>query len=112
MNTIFAFAVGVFLRLIVPLAVTALIVYMLHRLDVRWQVEAENERAMLVKDDMPCWKEQGLSVDEIKLRAAKNNQPCWQAHRLSNGYLREACLDCEVFLSAPIPTPKHSHAHI
>jgi hypothetical protein len=56
MNTILVFVTGVFLRLIVPLAVTALIVYMLHRLDVRWQVEAENERARLVKDDMQCWK--------------------------------------------------------
>jgi hypothetical protein len=112
MNTILVFVTGVFLRLIVPLAVTALIVYMLHRLDVRWQVEAENERARLVKDDMPCWKEQGLSMDEIKLRAEKNDQPCWQTYRLSNGYLREDCLDCEVFLSAPIPTPKHSPAHL
>ena len=111
MNTLLVFVTGVLLRLIVPLAVTALVVYFLHRLDVRWQVEAENERAMLVKDDKPCWKEQGLSMDEIKLCAAKNEQPCWQTHRLSNGYLREACLDCEVFLSAPIPTPKHSHAH-
>ena len=63
-----------------------------------------------MKDEMPCWKEQGLSVDEIKFRAEKDNQPCWQTHRLSNGYLREACLDCEVFLSAPIPAPQHSHA--
>ena len=111
MNTIFAFALGIFLRLIVPLAVTALIVYLLHKLDVRWQIEAEKERALLVKDDKPCWKEQGLSMDEIKLRAAKSNQPCWQTHRMSNGYLREACLDCEVFLSAPAPVVKHSNAH-
>lgn len=111
MNTIFAFALGIFLRLIVPLAVTALIVYLLHKLDVRWQIEAEKERALLVKDDKPCWKEQGLSMDEIKLRAAKSDQPCWQTHRMSNGYLREACLDCEVFLSAPAPVVKHSNAH-
>jgi hypothetical protein len=111
MNTILVIVTGVFLRLIVPLAVTAVVVYFLHRLDVRWQIEAEKERALLVKDDKPCWKEQGLSMDEIKLRAAKNNQPCWQTHRLSNGYLREACLDCEVFLSAPTPVVKHSNAH-
>jgi hypothetical protein len=103
---------GLLVRLVVPLVVTALVVYLLHRLDVRWQAEAEKERKVLVKDEMPCWKEQGLSMDEIKLRAKKNNQPCWQTYRSSNGYLREACLDCEVFLSAPIPTPKHSHAHI
>jgi len=99
------------LRLVVPLAVTALIVYILHRLDMRWQAEAENEHAALFKDETPCWKEQGLSINEIKMRAAINNQPCWQTHRLSNGYLREGCLDCEAFLSAPLPTPKHSHIH-
>ena len=86
--------------------------FVLRRLDARWQAEAEKERGLLIKDEMPCWKEQGLSMDEIKLRAEKSNQPCWQTHRLSNGYLREACLDCEVFLSAPIPAPKHSHAHL
>ena len=113
MNTtsILVVLTGLLVRLVVPLAVTALVVYLLHRLDVRWQIEAEKERAMLVKDEMPCWKEQGLSTDEIKLLAAKNNQPCWQTHRLSNGYLGEACLDCEVFLSAPIPVIKHANAH-
>jgi hypothetical protein len=112
MNTLFVLVTGILLRLIVPLAVTALVVYWLHRLDVRWQIEAENERATLVKDEIPCWKEQGLSMDEIKLRAAKSNQSCWQTHRLSNGYLREACLDCEVFLSAPTPVVKPTNAHV
>jgi hypothetical protein len=112
MNTLLVLVTGILLRLIVPLALTALIVYTLHRLDVRWQAEAEQERQVLVKDEMPCWKERGLTMDAIKPRAKKDNQPCWQIHRLSNGYLREACLDCEVFLSAPIPTPQHSPAHL
>ncbi len=111
MNTLLVLFTGVFFRLIIPLAITALIVYGLHKLDARWQADAENERMGLVKDETPCWKEQGLSMDEIKLRAEKDNQPCWQTHRLSNGYLREACLDCEVFLNAPIPAPQHSQAH-
>lgn len=112
MNTFLVFVTGVLIRLVVPLTVTALVVYTLHRLDVRWQAEAESQRAMLVKDDLPCWKEQGLSISEINLRAAISNQPCWQTHRLANGYLREGCLDCEAFLSAPLPTPKHSHIHL
>ena len=114
MNTtsIMVMLTGLFVRLVVPLVITALVVYALRRLDARWQAEAEKERKNLVKDEMPCWKEQGLSTDEIKFHAAKDNQPCWQTHRLSNGYLREACLDCEVFLYAPIPVPQHSHAHL
>ncbi len=112
MNEILAVVLGVFLRLVVPLVLTALVVYLLHKLDARWQAEAERERAALVKDEMPCWKEQGLAMEEIKLRAAKADQPCWQTHRLANGYLREACLDCEVFLSAPAPSAKQVNAHV
>ena len=112
MNTTLAFVIGVFLRLIVPLTVTALVVFLLHRLDVRWQAEAEKEHAALVKNNMPCWKEEGLSIDEIMVRASKDEQPCWQTHRLANGYLREACLDCEVFLAAPAPAAKHINAHV
>lgn len=112
MNTTLVLLAGLFVRLIVPLLITALIVLALGKLDARWQADAEKERVGLLKDETPCWKEQGLSMDEIKMRAEKNNQPCWQTHRLSNGYLREACFDCEVFLAAPIPAPQHSHAHL
>lgn len=108
---ILVFLTGVALRLVVPLLLTALIVVALHRLDARWQKEAEMERDLLVKDETPCWKEQGLSMEEIKAKAAASGKPCWQMHRKSNGYLREACLDCEVFLSAPIPEPKHAISH-
>lgn len=111
-TSILVLLTGVFVRLVLPLAVTALIVFALGRLDARWQAEAEKERQVLMKGEMPCWKEQGLALDEIKLRAKKNDQPCWQTQRSSNGYLREACLDCEVFLDAPIPAPQHSHVHL
>ncbi len=111
-TSILVLLTGVFVRLIVPLAVTALIVFLLSKLDARWQAEAEKEHTALVKDEMPCWKEQGLAMDEIKLQVSKNKQPCWQTHRLSNGYLCEACFDCEVFLAAPVPVQQHSHAHL
>lgn len=112
MNTFLALVTGVVLRLFVPLIVTALIVYVLHKLDARWQVEAESEHAQLIKDEMPCWKEQGLFTDEIKKRSAGVHSFCWQSHRLVNGYLSERCLHCEVFLSAPLPNPVHSHVHL
>jgi hypothetical protein len=47
-------------------------------------------------------------MDEIKKHPAKNETPCWQSQRLSNGYLQQECLDCEVFLSAPIPVSKQT----
>ena len=110
-NEIFAVLLGLFVRLVLPLLVTMLIVILLRALDTRWQREAEKERGLLIRDEAPCWKEQGLSMEEIKAKAAASGMPCWQIHRLSNGYLREACLDCEVFLDAPIPAPKHSNIH-
>lgn len=111
--TVFAILTGVLLRLIVPLTLTALVVYVLHRLDARWQAEAEQEKKRLVKNEMPCLKEQGLSVERMKPRLALGEQPCWQTHRLSNGHLREDCLDCEIFRDAPAPVPhRHGHAHI
>lgn len=111
-TAILAILLGLFLRLALPLLVTGLIVYGLHRLDIRWQREAEFERRLLIRDEEPCWKEQGLPLEEIKARAAESGKPCWQIHRLSNGYLREACLDCEVFMDAPLPALKHSRAHV
>ncbi|MBL8077873.1 MAG: hypothetical protein JNM55_07920 [Anaerolineales bacterium] len=112
MNTTLALLTGLFVRLAIPFLVTALVVLALRKLDARWQAEAEKEHRVMTRDNEPCWKEQGLAMDEIKLRAAKSEQPCWQMHRLSNGYLREACLDCDVFISAPIPSSKHTTAHI
>jgi len=112
MNTTLALLTGLFVRLALPFLVTVLVVVALRKLDTRWQAEAEKEYKILVKDEMPCWKEQGLAMDEIKLRASKSEKPCWQLHRLSNGHLREACLDCDVFVSAPIPVRSHTTLHI
>lgn len=114
MNATFVILLGFALRLIVPLALTALVVYWLRKLDLRWQAEAEKERDLLIKSDLPCWIEQGLSVEESRLRSATSEQPCWQTHRSTNGYLHEKCLDCDVFRSAPMPDSKTkvSHAHV
>lgn len=109
-TAILTLILGLVIRLGLPLLVTALIVVGLRRLDIRWQKEAEKERQLLIRDEEPCWKEQGLSVEEIKARAAESGKPCWQIHRLSNGYLREACLDCDVFINAPVPVLEHSKA--
>ncbi len=93
---------GLVLRVGVPIAITILLVHFLHKLDARWQAEAELEKNTQLKDEMPCWKDMGLPVEQIKLRTTTNEQPCWQTHRLANGRLRETCLTCEVFLDAPV----------
>jgi predicted nucleic acid-binding protein len=111
-NAILALILGLTMRLGLPLLATLLVVIGLRQLDIRWQKEAELERELLVRDEEPCWKELGLAMDEIKAKAAESGKPCWQIHRLSNGYLREACLDCDVFINAPIPALKHSKAHV
>jgi|CXWL01.1.fsa_nt_gi hypothetical protein len=102
---------GVLLRLLVPLSLTALVVFVLRKLDARWQAEAELEMKLLAKDETPCWREQGLSLDRIEQMSAASGKPCWQIKRLPNGYLREECLGCEAFLSAPMPSPKYKEAH-
>ena len=93
---------GLVLRVGVPIAITILLVHFLHKLDTRWQAEAELEKNTQLKDEMPCWKDMGLPVEQIKLRTTTNERPCWQTHRLANGRLRETCLTCEVFLDAPV----------
>jgi hypothetical protein len=103
------FVLGLLIRVALPLAITALIAYALHRLDIRWQAEAKREQQQLVHHEIPCLKEQGISAEQMKLRAMMSGDPCWQMYRQPNGYLRETCLDCEVFRSAPIP---HIRSHI
>jgi hypothetical protein len=115
METIFSFFVlltGIFIRLLIPFAITGLVVLVLRKLDAHWQAEAMQESDLLRGDEILCWREQGLSISEIKLRASLSGKPCWQIHLSSNGYLREVCLDCDVFREYVTLRPKHSHVHI
>lgn len=109
--TILLVLFGAMLRLLVPLALTVLVVIALRRLDARWQVEAEREQQILIRDETPCLKQQGVSIATIKGHMAEGDRPCWQTHRLPNGRLQEDCLTCEVFLDAPMPAPRQ-HAHV
>jgi hypothetical protein len=114
MNTftsILALLVGISLRLLLPLALTVLVVVVLRRLDTRWQAEAEREKKMLLNGEAHCWKEEGYSSSEIKQRLQAGERPCWQSSRMPNGHLREECLDCEVFQDAPVPVSQR-HVHV
>jgi hypothetical protein len=93
---------GVFLRLAIPIVGTAILIYFLRKLDVRWQTEAQLQP--LPVQNPECWKIKGCSAHEQKNCPARTSSlPCWQVYRLPNGYLREECLSCKIFIDAPIP---------
>lgn len=101
--SILAVLMGIIVRLAIPLAVTALLIILFRKLDACWQAEAELQPLPVYKPE--CWKIKGCAPDQIKNCAANISPlPCWQVFRLPNGYLREACLTCKVFVDAPIPT--------
>ncbi len=105
LNTFFTFTLGLILRIGIPLAVTAGVIYLLHCLDRRWQKEASAE-ALASPAGKPCWEIKRCGEEKRKAcpAAAQPKVPCWQVFRSNNGVLREACLGCNVFRQAPIPT--------
>ena len=101
--SLLALIAGLLVRLAIPVAVTALLVFFLHKLDARWQEEAENQPLPVPR--LECWKIKGCSPSQRKHFAAVSSPlPCWQVYRLPNGYLREECLSCKVFIDAPLPS--------
>lgn len=109
METITSFLVvlaGVFLRLIIPILATSLLIYFLRKLDAHWQAEARLTPVPVQK--VECWKVKGCSPEQRQnCAAATSPQPCWQVSRQPNGYLQERCLSCGVFVDAPVPVLKH-----
>ena len=94
--------IGLLVRLAIPIAFTAVLIFFLRKLDAHWQAEAELPQPAL--SDIECWKIKGCSAEQRNACIAyQSTLPCWQAKRLPNGYLREECLACEIFTSAPLP---------
>ncbi len=103
MDTVMTFLLGLLLRLGLPIAVTILVIALLHRLDKRWQKQAL--ALPVIPAGKPCW--------EIEDCPAKNREecpvpahpgvPCWQFFRTKDGVMKEACLGCDVFRQAPLP---------
>jgi hypothetical protein len=107
MNEFYAVFIGLLIRVGIPILVTGGLVYILHRLDVRWQ----REEMMHQQGKKPetgqklCWEQKNCPAAQMATCPALNSdQPCWQVFRESNGYLAQKCLKCEVFRSAPVPT--------
>ena len=103
MDTVLTFVLGLLLRIGIPLAVTALLFFLLRRLDERWQKEAL--AIPVISSQGPCWETKNCPEEKRKnCQASKQtNVPCWQVFRTKNGLLREECLGCDVFHQASSP---------
>jgi hypothetical protein len=104
MNETFALILGFILRIGIPVAVTFVVVFLLKRLDDRWQTEAEEgAKARVMPANPGCWE---INHCPSKLRAqckayAHPETSCWQVFRTKQGLLQEKCLGCKVFEQAP-----------
>ena len=94
---------GLLLRLALPITATMLVIFILRKLDKRWQSEAGLQS--IPTENPACWKIKSCTPEQIKnCGAIISPLPCWQLKRQPNGYLNEKCLTCLVFVEAPIPT--------
>lgn len=99
---VLALLVGVAVRLAIPILLTLLVVALLRSLDARWQQQAAEAPRLLEKP--ACWEIKKCSP-ELRAACVGYTSPlaCWQVRRMANGYLRDECLDCQVFRKAPVP---------
>lgn len=98
----------VVLRLMVPLAVTVLVVWWLRHLDARWEMEGRAEdmatqvtsrgRTALREPDRPCWEIRGCSAEERQHCDVCRNSalPCWLVRMQLTGKLSGRCVGCGV----------------
>ena len=105
MIALLALIAGLLIRLAIPIALTALLIFLLRKLDARWQTEATVPQPVMT--DIECWKLKNCTHEQRNACVAYQAAlPCWQTKRLPNGYLREECLSCEIFTEAPMPALK------
>jgi hypothetical protein len=111
LTQIAAYLAGLLLRIAIPLGVTAVLVWLLRRVDAHWKEEAQYSRPRPAQSN-PCW---ALRRCPTERRAAcpaflQHEVPCWQLFRDEGGHLREACLTCPVFRTAPVPAGVQARA--
>jgi hypothetical protein len=97
---ILSFLLGIFLRLALPVGATAFGVWLLRRLDARWQSEALRQATHVGGVTIPvqmlnCWDVHDCAPERRATCPSYLNPdlPCWEAHRV-NGQLQEACQGC------------------
>jgi hypothetical protein len=106
-----ALLLGLLLRYGVPIGITALLAWLLMKLDARWQEQADRLRVPLSSlgaevRQVRCWETTECSREKRENcpACAEPSVPCWQVFRKEEGRMREACFTCQVFVGAPVPT--------
>lgn len=100
---------GIVVRFGLPIAATLLVIWLFQKLDAKWQVEARQQlqarMALAAANHVPCWEQHPCTPEQRAACPAyqSNQMPCWQVFRDADGRLREACMECDVFLAAPVP---------
>jgi hypothetical protein len=102
------------LRFGVPLAITVLLTWSLHRMDTRWREEAEEEylREIAEKGKLlmgPCWEATECAPEVYESCQAYQNPdiPCWDFR--ANGKMEKACTGCKVWKQAlTLAEPAHT----
>jgi len=104
-------ALGLLLRFGIPVFFTGLLLWLLKRLDERWQLDAEKTRLMQLAQTAAstpkCW-ETIQCAPELRVGCMAYQHPdvpCWQVKRQFSGHLPDRCLTCQVFRMAPMPQP-------
>ena len=105
-----ALLLGFLLRYGVPIGITAILAWLLTRLDARWQEQAGRLRMPLNTlgaevRQVRCWETTECAREQRENcpAYAEPGVPCWQVIRKRERRLRESCLTCQVFLGAPTP---------
>lgn len=97
------------LRFGIPLGLTVLICQFLHKLDARWQKEAEGRQETIKVSKLTalinCWLHHDCPEEQREQCSAyqQPEMPCWQHFRSTNGYLQNRCVGCAVFRNTPAP---------
>jgi hypothetical protein len=104
MNNFLSILIGLSVRIVLPIGLTLLVIYLLRRLDQRWQKESLR-LPVVPSGQKPCWEIKGCTAESRSEcpAAAHPDIPCWQVFRKKNGMLKEDCLGCDVFRQAPVP---------
>ncbi len=101
--TLGTMALGLLIRLAVPIAVTLIVIVLLRLIDAHWQAESQFVSRPAVAKPL-CWQINACPpAKRDACPAYHSDRPCWQVYRGPDGRLAAACLSCAVFRSAPVP---------